>query len=236
MAWRRPGDKPLSNPVMVRLQTHMCVTRPQWVNTPYLFATSSPHNSRKRRFIIGFWVDALIIPFIITKLLLQIDKMKCFYSLTWWLCDVMNVLMSWWWPHHYETLSALLTGCQFPLKQNCDFSLLLAWTKWWTKVAAFSVIWYTMRLLWKSWLKIFALNLPMLISFLIVYHITIKLSEPVGTSSSFTNINKANLRDLIAATGLAILLKLDSNRRFFSPCDLEIWWMTSKNNRAPLLY
>ena len=22
----------------------------------------------------------------------------------------------------------------------------------------------------------------------------------------------------------------------FSLCDLEIWWMTSKNNRAPLLY
>ena len=34
--------------------------------------------------------------------------------------------------------------------------------------------------------------------------------------------NKANLRDLIAATGLVILLKLDSNSRFFSPCDLEI--------------
>ena len=28
--------------------------------------------------------------------------------------------------------------------------------------------------------------------------------------------NKANLRDLIAATGLVILLELDSNRRFFS--------------------
>ena len=40
--------------------------------------------------------------------------------------------------------------------------------------------------------------------------------------------NKANLRDLIAATGLVILLKLDLNRRFFSPCDLEIWWMTPK--------
>ena len=38
--------------------------------------------------------------------------------------------------------------------------------------------------------------------------------------------NKANLRDLIAATGLVILLKLDLNRQFFSPCDLEIWWMT----------
>ena len=47
--------------------------------------------------------------------------------------------------------------------------------------------------------------------------------------------NKANLRDLIAATGLVILLKLDSNRPFFSPCDLEIWCMTPKNNRAPLL-
>ena len=31
-------------------------------------------------------------------------------------------------------------------------------------------------------------------------------------------------------------LKLDSNHQFFSPCDLEIWWMTSKNNRALLLY
>ena len=49
------------------------------------------------------------------------------------------------------------------------------------------------------------------------------------------NVNKANLRDLIAATGLVILLKLDSNRRFFSPCDLEIWWMIPKNNKAPLL-
>ena len=29
-----------------------------------------------------------------------------------------------------------------------------------------------------------------------------------------------------------IWLKLDSNHRFFSLCDLEIWWMTSKNNMA----
>ena len=31
LAWRRPGDKPLSEPMMVRLPTHICVTRPQWV-------------------------------------------------------------------------------------------------------------------------------------------------------------------------------------------------------------
>ena len=31
MAWCRSGDKPLSEPVMVRLPTHICVTRPQRV-------------------------------------------------------------------------------------------------------------------------------------------------------------------------------------------------------------
>ena len=33
MAWRRPGDKPLSEPMMARLLTHICVIRPQWVNS-----------------------------------------------------------------------------------------------------------------------------------------------------------------------------------------------------------
>ena len=32
MAWRRSGDKPLSEPMMVSLLTHICVTRPQWVD------------------------------------------------------------------------------------------------------------------------------------------------------------------------------------------------------------
>ena len=31
MVWRPPGEKPLSEPMMVRLPTHICVTRPQWV-------------------------------------------------------------------------------------------------------------------------------------------------------------------------------------------------------------
>ena len=32
MVCRRPGDKPLSEPTMVKLPTNICVTRPQWVN------------------------------------------------------------------------------------------------------------------------------------------------------------------------------------------------------------
>ena len=31
MAWRRAGNKPLSEPMPVRLLTYICVTRPQWV-------------------------------------------------------------------------------------------------------------------------------------------------------------------------------------------------------------
>ena len=33
MAWCRPGDKPLSEPMKVRSPTHIYVARPQWVNS-----------------------------------------------------------------------------------------------------------------------------------------------------------------------------------------------------------
>ena len=37
MAWRRLGDKPLSETIMVSLPTHICVTRPQWVEINITF-------------------------------------------------------------------------------------------------------------------------------------------------------------------------------------------------------
>ena len=40
LAWRRPGDKPLSEPILVILLPHMCVTRPQRVNWLYSKTTS----------------------------------------------------------------------------------------------------------------------------------------------------------------------------------------------------
>ena len=33
MAWRHPGDKPLSEPIMVSILTDICVTGPQWVKS-----------------------------------------------------------------------------------------------------------------------------------------------------------------------------------------------------------
>ena len=60
MAWRWPGDKPLFEPTMVKLPTHICVTRPQWVNKeqngrhlPRHFA-SIPYNSKNDKSIAVF--------------------------------------------------------------------------------------------------------------------------------------------------------------------------------------
>ena len=50
MAWRRPGDKPLSGPMMVRLPTHICVTRPQWVNEMCPLSTSEFMNTYTYKF------------------------------------------------------------------------------------------------------------------------------------------------------------------------------------------
>ena len=49
MAWRRPEDKPLFEPMMAyRLSMHICVSRPQWVKTLLgynLFDITQSHNS-----------------------------------------------------------------------------------------------------------------------------------------------------------------------------------------------
>ena len=48
MAWRRPGDKPLSEPMMVSLPTHICVTRPQWVKS-YVCCHPTNTDDRNKR-------------------------------------------------------------------------------------------------------------------------------------------------------------------------------------------
>ena len=50
MAWRRPGDKPLSEPMMDKIPTHICVTRPQWVK---LFACKAVIKTDSRIFQSG---------------------------------------------------------------------------------------------------------------------------------------------------------------------------------------
>ena len=44
MAWRRPGDKPLSEPMMISLPTHICATRPQWVKERFIPQSKVDHS------------------------------------------------------------------------------------------------------------------------------------------------------------------------------------------------
>ena len=46
MAWRRLGDKPLYEPMLVSFLTHICVTRPQWVKKGDIVLTYCLGNSR----------------------------------------------------------------------------------------------------------------------------------------------------------------------------------------------
>ena len=45
MAWRRPGAKPLSEPMMLSLPMHICITRPQLVNTSHYDTLGLYHNN-----------------------------------------------------------------------------------------------------------------------------------------------------------------------------------------------
>ena len=56
MAWRRSGDKPLSEPMLVSLPTHICVTRPQWVKARDATAQWSPSGNAKFRLTLFFSV------------------------------------------------------------------------------------------------------------------------------------------------------------------------------------
>ena len=62
MAWRRPGDKPLSEPMVASLLTHICVTRPQWVNGLSRTADSEVHIVHISRFIIACTLKSLSSP------------------------------------------------------------------------------------------------------------------------------------------------------------------------------
>ena len=95
------------------------------------------------------------------------------------------------------------------------------------KVPSVSVIYKQVKTFFMEQKKYFQVDLQML---KYICHFQCSAYQKYGKN------NKANLRDLIVATGLVILLKLDSNCQLFSTCDHEIWWVTLKNNRAPLLY
>ena len=84
MAWRRPGDKPLSGPMMVKLPTHICVTRPQWVKVIASNAAATLVKAGRGIFpvFLGSATDNVHpgIEFLINKLILDEKKSKSIYT------------------------------------------------------------------------------------------------------------------------------------------------------------
>ena len=60
MAWRRPGDKPLFEPIMVGLLTHICVTRPQWVNKIDPYKTTAKQKIRTMCIFLGVFFISIV--------------------------------------------------------------------------------------------------------------------------------------------------------------------------------
>ena len=81
MAWRRPGDKPLSELMMVSLLTHICGTRPQWVKHTRSMtqSTACPINLSTYS-ILDYGVDIHYNDVIVTAMASQITSLTIVYS------------------------------------------------------------------------------------------------------------------------------------------------------------
>ena len=107
MAWRRAGDKPLYEPMMVSLPTLICVTRPQWVNT-FLCNTCACLGVHR-------WVNMHHKNLWIRDSENQEFPLKC-YSLTHWGQDKMAAIFQT--TLLFEFLWSLFLGVQLTIFQH----------------------------------------------------------------------------------------------------------------------
>ena len=96
MAWRRPDDKPLSEPMMVRLPTHICVTRPQWVKGLWVLLGYARYfkiiiwHTFRELFCVSFSLMIRVFVMLNVLNITQIARLRCNYQ--WKLLLVANIL------------------------------------------------------------------------------------------------------------------------------------------------
>ena len=93
IAWRRPGDKPLSEPMMASLLTHIWVTRPQWVNkgkygkmyTSWCYKTKITWWHHEKMMISNYGLFVKAIPWSPVDSLTRASnaELPCFLLLAW---------------------------------------------------------------------------------------------------------------------------------------------------------
>ena len=72
-AWRRPGDKPLSEPMLFNLLTNICVTRSLWVNTGASLTKSNKLNQHR------LWIEAWRSNYIYLNLRWNFGMYECLH-------------------------------------------------------------------------------------------------------------------------------------------------------------
>ena len=94
MAWRRPGDKPLSETMMVSLLTHICVTRPQCVkSTLIIYVENGRLNIKISSSNKLVQIDLKKIWYVTIQYFKDI-KPSCAETRIFWV-RIMRLLMSW---------------------------------------------------------------------------------------------------------------------------------------------
>ena len=100
MAWRRPGDKPLSEPRTESLLTHICVTRPQWVNAIRRMTMQCKDSNQQ----VWYWTHLARIQCgaIITRSVFSKIFMKDIGCLVWVqsLIDILPHFLQWYVQYH----------------------------------------------------------------------------------------------------------------------------------------
>ena len=91
MAWRRPGDTPLSEPMMVSLLTHIGVTRLQWVNFWVCIGMTQVLMLTKYNWVHLQWTFVWVGP---------IKHSHGFF-----------IIVNSWWRDYMDTISAFLALC-----------------------------------------------------------------------------------------------------------------------------
>ena len=141
MAWRRPGDKPLFEPMLVNLVTHICVTRPQWVNSSVI---KWPHLSTD-------WCECVNKALCIQKIfLLACATVKILHLSMQILYDVYSIIsfrfggmLQWWWEfpwHHFRLPSWICddvtSGHHLGFMVTLLLVTILWYPRWWPEVTS----------------------------------------------------------------------------------------------------
>ena len=91
--WRRSGDKPLSEPMMVSLRTHICVTRPQLVNKMQLTRRSVPVMCLTVLTLQTNWYDDILLHSVATMIMMIITILMIMMIIMITIIMIISALM-----------------------------------------------------------------------------------------------------------------------------------------------